>query len=251
VAVVAIVTTGDVGWVLASRRKAIMTGAAATDDLGMVYSVCRSPDVVVVTVLADVAGLNVGYSLAGGFHAVVAAEAVTDDACVVEVGGPPGIRRMAVITGIATVDMRRVLARCRNAVMAGAAGAEDLCVVDGKYRREHVGVVAVLADVRRGYVRRGLARCFHPVMAVDAIADNIHVIEIRRQPSSRCMTVVAGIATRNVVRVLPRRRESIMTRSAGTGYLRMVDCIRGRERGRIVAVLADVRGRDVSGILAR
>ena len=217
----------------------------------MIDGIGGRPDVAVVTVLADVAGRNVGHRLAGGFHTIVATEAVTDDACVVEVGGPPGVAGVAVVTGITAIDMRRVLARRRNAVMAGAAGAEDLCVVDGKYRREHVGVVAVLTDIRRGYVRRGLPRCFHPVMAVDAIADNVHVIEVRGDPSGRCMTVVASIATCNVVRVLPCRRESIMTRSAGTGYLRMVDRIRGCERGRVVAVLAHVRGRDVIGILSR
>lgn len=52
------------------------------------------------------------------------------------------------------------------------------------------------------------------VMAAEAVADNVHVIEIRRQPANRTVTIVAVVAARNMVLTLACGGNSVVTRSA-------------------------------------
>ena len=54
VAVVTIVAALYMGWVLATRNCAVVTRTASADDLGVVDIVGRSPQRVVVAVLADI-----------------------------------------------------------------------------------------------------------------------------------------------------------------------------------------------------
>lgn len=75
-------------------------------------------------------------------------------------------------------------------------------MVNGVHGCENIGVVAILADVRSRDMHRVLVCCIGAVMAARAIADDIHVVEIRRQPASACMTVVAIIAAIQVGWVL-------------------------------------------------
>jgi len=227
-----------------------MTGTAGSNDLRMVDGVSRSPNTVVMTILADVCSLYVRYGLASGFYTVVTAEAVADDADMVEVGRPPGVCSMAVITGIAAVDVGRVFAHGCDTVVARAAGADDLRMVNGKNGREHVGVVAVLAYVCGLNVCLVLAGCLDTVVAIDAVAGNVHVVEIRRYPTSRCVAVVASVATRNVVRRLSGRREAIVAGATGSRYLGMVDDVHRRKRVRVVAVFAHVGRRYVGWVFS-
>jgi len=53
-------------------------------------------------------------------------------------------------------------------------------VIDGKRWCEHIGVVAVLANVGGLYMCRGLAGGVGAVMAVDAVTRDVDVIEIGR-----------------------------------------------------------------------
>ena len=73
--------------VLAGGRDAIVTGAAGAQDLRVVNGQCRRKDIGVVTVLADVRGLQVRRTLAGRFDTVMAADAVTSNTDVIEIGG--------------------------------------------------------------------------------------------------------------------------------------------------------------------
>jgi len=212
---------------------------------------CRHPHIAVVAVLADIRRLYVCQVLAGGVYAVVAAEAVARNIHVIECRRPPGNRRMTVITGIVTGDVCRVFAGCGDAVMAGATDADDVCVVNGKHRYEHIGVVAVFADITCLNMLRILTGRIHTVMAIDAIARNVQVIEIRGQPGNGRMTVVASIATGNVRWVFAGRGDAVMTRAAGANDLQMVDRRRRRKHIRAVAVFADVAGLNVHRILAQ
>ena len=83
---------------------------------------------------------------------------------------------MTIVTGFATGYMRRVLAARRDAVMTGSASANDLCVVNRAYRHPHIGVVAVLADIRSLNVRWVLAGSSHTVMAVTAVIYDVRVV---------------------------------------------------------------------------
>ena len=64
----------------------------------------------------------------------MAADAVARDARVVELGGRPRRRRVAVLAGVVAGDVRRALARGDRAVVAGEAAADHLRVVDAASR---------------------------------------------------------------------------------------------------------------------
>lgn len=110
--------------------------------------------------------------------------------------------------------------------------------------------MAVLTHVTRLHVGRVLACSVGTVMAAEAIARDVDVIEIRRQPGDRGMTIIAIVATRNVRRVLARGCDAIVAGTAGAGNLRMVDEVGRRPYVRVVTVFANVRRLNVCQVLA-
>lgn len=84
----------------------------------MIDHVRRCPDRCVVTILADIRGLDVRRYLACRRCAVVTAGAVTYNTCVIEICRTPGNGRVAIFADVGAGDMGRVLTNCRNAVMA-------------------------------------------------------------------------------------------------------------------------------------
>ena len=102
----------------------------------MIDPVCWREDNVVVARLAKVSGLDMRRVLPGRGRAVVAAEAVSSDVCVVEVGGHPASRGVAIVTGVGAGDMRQVLTHCDGTVVATGAGANDLGVINRIRRYE-------------------------------------------------------------------------------------------------------------------
>lgn len=64
------------------------------------------------------------------------------------------------------------------------------------------------------------------------------------------MTVIAGVATGNVRRVLADRRDSIMAGIAGADYLGVVDAHYWRKDVGRMAVFANVRSLNVPAVLA-
>ena len=163
-AIITVVTTGDVRRVLALGRVAIVAREAGADDLCVINHVCRRKRHVVVAVLTNVGGINVSRMLAGGIGAVMAADAVSGDVGVIEVGRYPGVGRMAIITVVATGDVRRILALGRVAIVAREAGADDLRVIDHVRRRKRHNIVTVFANHGRVDVSRVLADGLYPVM---------------------------------------------------------------------------------------
>jgi len=122
----------------------------------------------------------VDWSLANGIGAVVATHTIVHDVDVVEVGGQPGNRRVAVVAIIAAGDMGWVFAGRYEAVMTGAASTNDLRMVDGVNRHPNVRCMAVLADIGHLNMREVLACSVNTVMATGAIARNVYVIEVGR-----------------------------------------------------------------------
>ena len=72
---------------------------------------------------------------------------------------------MAVVAIVAALDMVGILAGGRNSIVAGTTCSSDLQMVDGDGRGPLCAVVAVLANVSRGYVRRVLAGGCRAVVA--------------------------------------------------------------------------------------
>ena len=106
-------------------------------------------------------------------------DAVTRDVDMVEVGRQPARGRMAILAVVAAADVCRILAGRNLAIMTGAAGTDDLRVVNGIDRVPDIGIVAVLAKVRRLDMRCTLAGGFDAVVATEAITGDADVVEIR------------------------------------------------------------------------
>ena len=210
VAIVAIVTTRDMGGVFANRRRAIVARATGADHLSMVDGECRYPGVRRVTVLTHDAGLDVVEVFAGCIRAVVTTRTVTRDVDVVEVRWQPAGCRMAVLAVFATCNMRRSFARRSRTVVAGSARPDYLCVVDRKRRSPNVRVMAILTNVARLNVRQIFARCLDTVVAAGAVASDSDVIEVGREPSGRRMAVIAIITGRDVRRMFAGSGRTVM-----------------------------------------
>jgi len=74
-------------------------------------------DNVVVARLAKISGLDMRRALPDCGGAVVAAKAVVGDVYVIEVGGHPTSRGVAIVTGVRAGNMRRVLTNCDGTVV--------------------------------------------------------------------------------------------------------------------------------------
>ena len=97
----------------------------------MIDPVCWREDNVVVARLAKIGGLHMRRILPDCGRAIVAAEAVSGDVCVIEVGGHPPGRGVTIVTGVSAGDMRRVFTHCDRTVVTARAGANDLGVING------------------------------------------------------------------------------------------------------------------------
>ena len=236
--------------VLAGRYCAVMTGAAGTQHLRMVYRVNGHPDIRVMAVFANIGCLNMREALAGGFDTVVTTDTVAGDSYVIEIGRQPASRRVTIVTISAARDMCGVFAGCSNSVMTGAAAAQHLCVIYRIHGCPHVAVVAVLTDVRCLNVGQILARRVQPIVAAYAIARDVQVVEGRRPPCNCRVAIVAGFATDEVCRVLASRYYAIVTGVAGADDLRMVNGKYGRKYVGVMAVLANIAGLNMLWILA-
>ena len=88
----------------------------------------------VVAVFADHGGVDVCRILPDGLDAVMTAGAVPGDAGVIEIGGRPGGRRVAVVAIVTARNMASVLAQGNGSVVTAETGASDLCMVNDEYR---------------------------------------------------------------------------------------------------------------------
>ena len=80
--------------------------------------------------LAKVSGLDMRRVHPDCGGAVVAAKTVAGDVDVIEVGGHPTSRGVAIVTGIRAGNMRRVLTHCDGTVVTTGARAYDLGVIN-------------------------------------------------------------------------------------------------------------------------
>lgn len=130
VAIVAVVTAGNmISW-FAVGNAAVVTGAARANNLRMVDPEDWFPSRCTMTIFADVSRVDVVRPLAFGDAPVVAAETVAAKTVVVKIGGDPRCRVVAILTIIAAGDVLRRFAGCHVAVVATAATADGLKMVD-------------------------------------------------------------------------------------------------------------------------
>lgn len=242
VAVVAVIATGDVRRVFAGGYRAIVASVASTNHLSMVDYIRWYPRIRRVAILANIGSLNVVLILARRVDPVVATDAVTRNIHVVEVCWQPARCRVTVLTVVTAGDVCQGLAGRDDAIMACAASAKHLRVVDRIDRHPDIGVVAVLANIRRLDVRGAFAGSRNTVVATETVSSDANVIEIRRQPAGRRMTVVAVVATCNVGRILSGCGYAIVAGAARAQNLGMVNRIGGHKYIRVVTIFANIGG---------
>ena len=119
--------------------------------------------------------------------------------------------------------MCRVLADGGGTVVAGATGAKNLAMIDGRRGSENCRGVAVLANVRRLHMRRILAGRIRTVMAAHTVVGNTRMIENYLGPADRIVTVIAGVTTGNMRRMLAGSNNAIVTGTATAYHLCVIN----------------------------
>ena len=96
--------------------------------------------------------------------------------------------------------------------------------------------MAVLADTRRQDVCRRLTGRVGTVVARDAITTDVCVVEDRRHPRSRVVTVIALLAGGDMIRRLAGCLHSVVAGVAAPGHRGVVHKRNHRPGGRDVAI---------------
>ena len=250
VTVIAIIAARYVRRMLAGCGRSVVAGTACANDLCVVHLVSGYECHVVVTILANIAGLDMGRVLARGIRAVMTAEAVVENIRVIESGGYPAHRRMAVIAVVAANDVGRILALGNCAIVAGVTGTNNVQVIDPICRCEDDIVMTVLADIGGLEMRWILACRIRAIVAAEAIAGDVDVIEVRRNPAHGRMAVIAVVATTDMSRILAFGNRAVMAGVTGADNLGVIDLVCRRENGSVMAVIASIAGAYVLKVLA-
>lgn len=88
-AIVAVISTRDMRWGFPRRDRTVVASGAGTHHLGVVYDINRRKNDVVMAVLTDFRRLDMRGILADCISSVVAAEAISRDIDVIEIGRSP------------------------------------------------------------------------------------------------------------------------------------------------------------------
>jgi hypothetical protein len=147
---------------------------------------------------------------------------------------------VTIIAGITARYMCWVLAGCCHTIMAGTAASDDLRMVHDIHRSERVRVVTILTHSGGLNVRWVFPGGVGAIVTVHAVTRDVRVTEIRRQPANSGMAVVTVFATGDMCRSFSGGRYAIMTGTAGSQYLRVINCKRGCPDIRIMAILANI-----------
>ena len=110
--------------------------------------------------------------------------------------------------------------------------------------------MAIIAVIPAGDMRRMFAGGLRSVVTTDAVAADSDVSKVRRGPRHRRMTVVAGIGSGDMRRVLPSRDAAIVARRADTQDLGMIDRADRAPDCRAMTVFTNIGGLDMGGALA-
>jgi hypothetical protein len=108
-AVITGIVAADVGCMFAGSRNTVVTADAITDDIAVVEE-RRQPGRCIVTVVALIAGGNMGWRLPGSLHTVMARNATSAHGCMVhKCDHRPCHGRVAIRTLVGRHDMIRGL----------------------------------------------------------------------------------------------------------------------------------------------
>ena len=175
----------------------------------------------------------------------------TDDVRVIDrVDRRPDCTVMAVLANVACIDVHWVFARRNCAFMARRTRSKYLRVIDKIGRYPDDTIVAALAYVGRIDVRDVFACYLRIVVTANAVIGDASVIECRRNPRIRRMTIVTGITARKMRRVFTGCRCTVVAGEAGTDDLRVIDGVRRCKGDGVMAIDAHISGIDMCQVLA-
>ena len=125
----------------------VATGATA-DNVVMIHAYHRCKVKRVVAVFAEIGRQDVGWVLADGDDAIVAADTVVTDVGMVVNGARPGEGSMAVVADIAADDVPRIFTGRSHPVVTALAGADDGKVIDPGDGEPGVRLMAIVTVAR-------------------------------------------------------------------------------------------------------
>jgi len=129
-----------------ARNRAIVTTAAGTDHISVIHMTQRQPLCAVMTILADILGLNMCIPFTFDSNAIMTAETVPADVSMSKVCRFPCIGRMTIGTDVAADDVGGTFALPYDVIMTALAGTNDLSMIDPG-GNPVVVPMAVLADI--------------------------------------------------------------------------------------------------------
>ena len=146
---------------------------------------------------------------------------------------------VAIIAVVTTREMSGMLSGGSDAIVTRPTAAEHLCMVHQVGWRKGHRVMAVLANIGGLHVRRVLAGRIGAVMAAGTVAADVDVIKVCGHPAIAGMTIVTGVAARNVGRVFARCDIAVVAGLTGTDDLSVVHHGGRRPKIHAMAVFAD------------
>lgn len=234
---------------LAVGDVAIVTAAAGSDHVGVLYLNRRNPIGSAVTILAAIVGRHMRGTLAILFYPVMATDTVSRHFGVVISCGRPTRGGMAVGTDIVAGDMIRTLAVRHGPVMATRTGTENLRMIDPDHRRPFAIAMTTPTGVGGSHMGVILAGDRSTIVATCTVRCHCGMFEVRRRPSVCGMTLYTVIAADDMILRLTAGDASVVTANASP-YDVAVRNGGGFPGTHGVAAFADVAGRNMLGIFA-
>ena len=146
-AVIAVITTGDVVSILAGRNRSIVAGATRAENAVVIDRERRRKTTGCMAILTDVGRQDVRGVFASRIAAVVTRNAVSSDIRMIKNGGRPRQRIVAVVALLTGCDMCWCFTGRLHAVVTGVATSRNRRVVhkrNGVPCRSDVAVAALL-----------------------------------------------------------------------------------------------------------
>lgn len=128
----------------------------------------------------------------------------------------PTVGRMTVIAIVTAHDMSGGLTGRYGTVMTAEAAAQDICVIHPVHGNPYIIVMAVFTYVVREHVVGRLARRIAAVVAADTVVGDAGMVEARRCPGVRAVTVVAIVAAEDMIDGFSSRNSAVVAAETTT-----------------------------------
>ena len=148
----------------------------------------------------------------------MAADTVLGDSIVIEIDIVPVTGRVAGLTIIATVNVFSPFTRYGVVVVATHTGADHIGVVDPDQIIPLSIVVAMLTHIGRREMIIALTFRSRAIVTTGAVTRHLVMLEIRRLPAIRRMTLIALVIRRDMVRI----HIFGMTAATGSDYIGVI-----------------------------